>query len=156
MPSLCLFPLSLPRRSLHESVSQQNKKPWRSTCQLINQVPMALPGKETFTYNQSDVCVSVLQQSSFFFQKKPGFKTSIQKIKASKTFFQWQVISSAFSKADPWPWRFWYVFSSWHLPAPCQLSHFGQHPAQNRDAAPETAQSSADTQFLLSPPPFHS
>jgi len=33
-------------------------------CQLISHVRMALPGKETFTYKQTDVYVSLLHLSS--------------------------------------------------------------------------------------------
>lgn len=67
MPSLCLFPLSLPRRSLHESVSQQKKKSWRSVSLLIKYIWLSLEKKLSPTTKL--MSVFLCSSKVLFFQK---------------------------------------------------------------------------------------
>lgn len=130
MPSLCLFPLSLPRRSLHESVSQQKKKSWRSVSLLIKYIWLSLEKKLSPTTKL--MSVFLCSSKVLFFQK-----ARIQhKFQTNQVF---KVLLSMIN-------NFFNLFESWSLTlkilpcSPVELSHLSSHSAQNRDAAPEKAQ----------------
>lgn len=165
--SLCIFFYSLddltlpipfiPTKKVIPWICKPAKQKVVEKCQLINQVHMALPGKETFTYNQNDVCVSVLQKGFSFFPKK---KARIQN-KYSKN----QVFKVLLSMIK----NFFDLFKSWSLtlkiltcvlllmPA-CSLPAVSLWPASctEQGCSPwNSTEGSAGTQVLLSPPPFH-